>query len=76
MLAQKKLQDKVIKLFRKFQFLLHILIKQILSFVAVKFETYNSFLLKDTVVFIPLGRCAQKEDLVTIMNCTFLCISM
>ena len=31
-----------------------------LSFVAVKFETYNSFLLEDTVVFIPLGRCAQK----------------
>ena len=42
------------------QFLLHILIKQILSFVAVKFESYNSFLLGDTVVFIPLGRCAQK----------------
>jgi len=36
------------------------LIKQILSFVAVKFETCNSFLLGDTVVFIPLGRCTQK----------------
>ena len=42
------------------QFLLHILIKQILSFVALKFETYNSFLLGDMVVFIPQGRCAQK----------------
>jgi len=39
---------------------LHILIKQLLSFVAVKFETYNSILLGDTVVFIPLSRCAQK----------------
>jgi len=29
-------------------------------FVAVKFETYNSFLLGDTAVFIPLGRYAQK----------------
>ena len=44
----------------QYQFLLHILIKQLLSFVAVKFETYNSILLGDTVVFIPLGRCAQK----------------
>ena len=44
----------------RYQFLLYILIKQLLSFAAVKFETYNSFLLGDTVVFIPLGRCAQK----------------
>ena len=42
------------------QFLLHILKKQTLSFFAVKFETYNSFLLGDMVVFVPLGRCAQK----------------
>ena len=42
------------------QFLLHNLMKQILSFAAVKFETKNSFLLGDMVVFIPLGRCAQK----------------
>ena len=52
--------NQTIQIVFQCQFLLHILIKQILSFVAVKFETYNSFLLGDMVVFIPLGRCAQK----------------
>ena len=63
LLAQNMFQDKAIKLFRNFfqcQFLLHILIKQLLSFLSVKFEIYHSFLLGDMVVFIPPGRCAQK----------------
>ena len=46
--------------FFQYQFLLHILIKQLLSFLSVKFETYHSFLLGGMVVFIPPGRCAQK----------------
>ena len=44
----------------QYQFLFHIFIKQLLSFLAVNFETYSSFLLGDTAVFIPPGRCAQK----------------
>jgi len=58
--AQNKLQDKQLKFWDIFfNIILHILIKQLLSFL-VKFETYNSFLQRDTVVFMPPGRCAQK----------------
>ena len=47
-------------MFFQYQILLHILIKQPLSFLALKFETYNSFLLGEMVAFIPPSRCAQK----------------
>ena len=54
-------QSNFSEFFFQYQFLWHILIKQLLSFLSVKFETYHSFLLEDMVVFIPPGRCAQRH---------------
>ena len=61
LLAQNNFHDKAVKVFRYFSTPIVIaLIKQLISFLAVKFEPCNSFLLGDTVVFIPPGGCAQK----------------
>ena len=63
LVAIKQISEKAIKVFQicfQYQFLLHIVIKQLLNFLAVKFETCNSFLLGNTVVCIPFCRCAKK----------------